>query len=462
MRRARRRGKKKSRGGLFIGFFLLLLLVTAAFVYSFPQFERVAPTVITPSKIVVGKSAVIPLRVSDNQALKSLQLFLRAGNKEYKVVDYNFAKGIKSKELKVTLPKDIIAKGIKSWDYEIILHDSSLWGFFLGNSAVKNGKLIIDNTPPAVSLIAKSPTILKGGSALVIYRVAEDNLKKSYIDIGEGIHFQAIPYKKKGVYATLIAWPFNQEKFNPKIVAIDGANNIATVPLKIRHIVKRYKTSYIAARDRFIDGKITQLASEDSDYASITDRLKKFKAVNELMRQKNEALIHRYSKRVTPFKDKWDIRVFYPLHGAKRVSDFGVRRYYYYKKRENIVSTSFHVGYDFASVKHDKIYSSVTGKVVFAANNGIYGNMPLIDHGFGLYTLYGHCSKIFIKKGESVNANQVIAQTGKSGLALGDHLHFGILVQGIEVYPLEWMNKKWIKDYILAVFQKADTKLGYN
>jgi murein DD-endopeptidase MepM/ murein hydrolase activator NlpD len=204
------------------------------------------------------------------------------------------------------------------------------------------------------------------------------------------------------------------------------------------------------------------LASQESDYAKITDRMKRLKAINEQMRLKNEALIHKYSQKVTPFQGSWNIERFYPLHGAKRVSDFGVTRYYYYKKRDNIISTSYHVGYDFASIKNDKIYSSSPGTVVFASYNGIYGNMPMIDHGFGLYTLYGHCNKVLVKVGQKVKAHEVIGRTGKSGLALGDHLHFGILVQGVEVYPLEWMNKKWIKDYIMAVFQKADKKIGYN
>jgi len=82
------------------------------------------------------------------------------------------------------------------------------------------------------------------------------------------------------------------------------------------------------------------------------------------------------------------------------------------------------------------------GTVVYADENGIYGNMPMI------YTLYGHCSQVLVKVGDNVNAGQVIAKTGKTGLALGDHLHFGILIQGIEV--------NWIKKFITNVFNEAD------
>jgi len=80
----------------------------------------------------------------------------------------------------------------------------------------------------------------------------------------------------------------------------------------------------------------------------------------------------------------------------------------------------------------------------------------LIDHGFGLATLYGHCSQILVRKGEEVTAGQMIARTGKTGLALGDHLHFGVLVHGIEVWPMDWMKGNWIRKNIDQVFKKAD------
>jgi len=90
--------------------------------------------------------------------------------------------------------------------------------------------------------------------------------------------------------------------------------------------------------------------------------------------------------------DSWKIRKFYPLKNGKKVASFGDHRYYYYGDKENVVSESYHVGYDLASTKMADVIASNPGRVVFAGENGIYGNMPLIDHGLGLYTLYGHCS----------------------------------------------------------------------
>ncbi|MBD3840162.1 MAG: M23 family metallopeptidase, partial [Epsilonproteobacteria bacterium] len=88
--------------------------------------------------------------------------------------------------------------------------------------------------------------------------------------------------------------------------------------------------------------------------------------------------------------------------------------------------------------------------------NGIYGNMPMIDHGLGLYTLYGHCSSIAVKNGDIVKKGDIIAKSGMTGLALGDHLHFGVLVQGVEVRPEEWMDQHWLNDNVYKVFTQAD------
>lgn len=95
------------------------------------------------------------------------------------------------------------------------------------------------------------------------------------------------------------------------------------------------------------------------------------------------------------------------------------------------------------------------GEVVFSDYNGLYGNMPIIHHGLGLYTLYGHCSSTKVNSGDNFTAKSVVANTGKTGYAMGDHVHFGVLVQGIEVRPVEWMDSSWIKINITDVIESA-------
>ena len=70
------------------------------------------------------------------------------------------------------------------------------------------------------------------------------------------------------------------------------------------------------------------------------------------------------------------------------------------------------------------------------------------DHGFGLFSLYGHLGAIEIKDGDTVSKGQCIGKSDTSGLAGGDHLHFSIIVSGRFVDPKEWWDPHWIQDNI--------------
>ena len=81
-----------------------------------------------------------------------------------------------------------------------------------------------------------------------------------------------------------------------------------------------------------------------------------------------------------------------------------------------------------------------------AALSAAWGG-PAFD-GLGLFTLYGHLSSIDVKVGDAVKQRQPLGRTGETGLAVGDHLHFGIYLDGLAVLPVEWWDPKWIDDNI--------------
>jgi len=66
----------------------------------------------------------------------------------------------------------------------------------------------------------------------------------------------------------------------------------------------------------------------------------------------------------------------------------------------------------------------------------------------GLFTLYGHLSSIDVKVGDQLKQRQLIGKTGETGLAAGDHLHFGVYLHGLAVLPVEWWDQKWINDNV--------------
>jgi len=439
-------------------FFLLLIggLLWMATKY-FPQFERIPPRVAAPKVAFWSPEIPIKVTLSDNRGLREYQAVLTNGQKTVPIASNRFMIPLRSAEIVFQMPKGMekdINQG--TWRLVIQVRDTSLVNKILDNSTVASVKIEADTRPPDVTLLAKSATMARGGSALVIFKVEDANFKKVYVRAG-GRKFIPQVYRHKPYYATLIAWPFRQKRLNAAVVAWDYAGNKTVKKFAFPVVYKKFKVSWIHASDRFINGRITEVAKTDPRFAEIADPLDRFRAVNETMRLDNEKRIHKLASVIhTEPITQWKMRPFYPLKSAKLVADFGDERHYYYDDPKKEVSRSYHVGYDLASVRHAPIIASNPGKILYAAKNGIYGNMPLIDHGFGLATLYGHCSQILVRKGDEVTAGQMIARTGKTGLALGDHLHFGVLVHGIEVWPMDWMKSNWIHKNIDQVFKKAD------
>ena len=74
----------------------------------------------------------------------------------------------------------------------------------------------------------------------------------------------------------------------------------------------------------------------------------------------------------------------------------------------------------------------------------------MIDHGFGLFSMYSHLSRISVEPGKEISIGDVVGNTGTTGLAAGDHLHFSMMVHDTFVNPIEWWDAEWIKNNITS------------
>ena len=122
-----------------------------------------------------------------------------------------------------------------------------------------------------------------------------------------------------------------------------------------------------------------------------------------------------------------------------------MRNYIYQGKK---IDQQVHLGYDLAVTQHVGVEASNDGKVVYAAPLGIYGNCIVVDHGYGLQTIYGHLSQIDVHEGDMVKQGQVMGKSGMTGMAGGDHIHFAMQLDGVQIDPKEWWDRHWIKDHI--------------
>jgi murein DD-endopeptidase MepM/ murein hydrolase activator NlpD len=420
-----------------------------------PMFERNDPVVTVSHQGYWNFQEPIRVNVEDTSGIKSFKATLSTDHDDWVVVDDATKNTEKKRVFEVLPPKGHRSVESQSVVLKIEATDNSLWGLFMGNTFSQEMTLVIDQRRPMLSVIASSYKIQKGGSAIVVFKASDAHMESLRIKTNYGKIFIAQPFYKPGYYASLLAWPVQAASFSATVIARDKAGNETRSSVPVRLKDHAYKVSNIELSDTFLDGKIAELANIYPQTLGVDDRLEQFRIINEKVRADNEKIIHQITSKVSSAMIS-DFRPvpFYPLVNGQKVADFGDHRIYSYKGQEN-VSQAYHMGLDLASVQMGAVKSSNNGKVIFAKSNGIYGNLPIIDHGFGLYTLYGHCSELHVQEKDQVVSQQEIAKTGMSGYAMGDHLHFGILVQGIEVRPEEWMDTKWIADNITNVIDTA-------
>lgn len=104
------------------------------------------------------------------------------------------------------------------------------------------------------------------------------------------------------------------------------------------------------------------------------------------------------------------------------------------------IRTSSHKGIDIGAPNGTPIYAAADGTVTYASyNSGGYGNLVIISHGNGIETYYGHCSKLYVKKGQKVSAGDNIAAVGSTGRSTGNHLHFEIRQNGSQINPQKYV-----------------------
>lgn len=115
---------------------------------------------------------------------------------------------------------------------------------------------------------------------------------------------------------------------------------------------------------------------------------------------------------------------------------FGNRRSY-----NNGTYYYFHTGVDYYGREKEPFFAPAPGRVVFTGPLVICGNTTIIDHGWGVYTRYCHQHTIKVQVGDMVTSGQEIGLIGRTGRADGPHLHFEILVGGVQVNPLVWMQE---------------------
>lgn len=421
-------------------FVVLLGGLIAGGIYLRPRFESQPPQVrLAPDADVIG-TAPLEISVTDAGAgLKSLSIMLG----ETSIAAEQFASPVAEKKVSVALAK---LPGIKEGPatLRVVARDASLWGWFKGNQTVLQKQIALDLTPPTLELIADDRYINFGGAGAIVYRTSAD-AATSGVRVGKHF-FPGFPGQIKDKPEHLLvffAHPYDTPPGTRAVlVSTDKAGNTRETPLVYELKDVKYRKSTITLTDSFLQNTVSALARDPAARQGSPKEL--FVAVNRNLRKENEDRITLVTKKASP-SILWQ-GAFSQLSNSKVEANFADLRTYVYKGEA--IDSAYHVGYDLSVTKRYPVEAANSGTVVLAEDLGIYGNTVILDHGLGLFTLYSHLSAIDVKPGDRIDKKQILGRTGETGLAGGDHLHYGVYLHGVAVLPVEWWDGKWINDNI--------------
>jgi murein DD-endopeptidase MepM/ murein hydrolase activator NlpD len=299
--------------------------------------------------------------------------------------------------------------------------------------------------PPSLSVISTQHYVDQGGSEVVVYQVGEGTSRDG-VQAGEWFFpgFD-LPGGADGYRFALFAVPYNlADQSEVQLIAEDAVGNRAARGFIDRFTPRPYNIGTIELPDSFLDKVVPEIQNNTPDMPDQGSPIDNYVWINSELRVKNRAYLKELAAE-SKEEFLWS-EVFMQLRNGQVMSPFATERTYKYNGEE--VDKQFHLGFDLATVARDTIPAFNDGVVVHAGYLGIYGNVVIIDHGYGLQTLYGHLSSVDVKEGDTVERGQRIGLSGETGLAGGDHLHYGIILHGLPVQPREWWDDHWIEDRI--------------
>jgi murein DD-endopeptidase MepM/ murein hydrolase activator NlpD len=462
--------RRDSRGrGLLrrLRLWLAIIVLGAVAFLGIVKFEWWRPTATLRQPLpYIGRQGVIALDVADfGTGLSSVEVSIDAAGTRYQVMSESYpaanwqGSGIHQKSFTLPVsPRDAkMPEGAAT--LTVIARDGSWLNYIVSRPPVLSQPVQIDYTPPNVEVLTTQHYMRLGGSDVVVYKPSKDAVRS-----GVAVEQYFFPGHKgllpdPDITVALFAVPQDlTPKAHPKIIAEDAAGNRRESDFWVSIKPRQFADRTLDVNDDFLKRKVPELL-ELNRLPPTDDLVAGYLKINRDLRKQSEDTIHKVCSQSEP-KILWS-EVFMRQPDSAPLSSFADRRTY--KHAGAVIDSQTHLGFDLASLRQSPVAAENNGKVVFADNLGIYGNTVIVDHGIGLFSLYGHLSSIGVSVGQMVQRGDSLGRTGETGLAAGDHLHFSMMVDGFHVDPVEWWDPKWIADHVtekLKSFESPTSAAG--
>lgn len=421
-----------------------LFVVTAGLTVWF--WDGDAPQVGFPDREVVGPGSALKISVTDaGKGLSTVVVRASQGGRTFDLAGNTWEGPLfpwqsSASEYTVDLG-DWKQHGLRDGGFELLVtaaDHANLWWF--RRTTESRRSLRFDSLPPRIEVLSGQHYLRQGGSETVLYRLSESDAT-SGVQVGDrrfvGVPVGGDPHLRLAIFALA----YDQPAEAPiTLWAVDTAGNRSQTRFWYKTFSQNFRRRDIEVTDQFIASVAPEILSHAGVQAAPTP-LDTFLTINRELRVRDNARIEELTRTASP-ELLWD-QPFLQLSNSKVEAVFADRRSYFYQGRK--VDEQTHLGFDLASLAQTVAEASNRGRVVFADYLGIYGNTVILDHGLGLYSLYAHLSSLAVEPGQLVERGQAVGRTGQTGLAGGDHLHYSMVVQGVQVNPVEWWDPEWVR-----------------
>jgi hypothetical protein len=257
-------------------------------------------------------------------------------------------------------------------------------------------------------------------------------------------HSFPLPGKNVNQRFAMFAYPWDlPPDVKPRVYARNLAGTEATASFWFKLFSKKFRTRDFEISDALME-KLVHSVDPTNQVLPGKDLLSRFLYINGTMRLQN-------NQQLADLRLKTEQKVLWNgpfIHWGKEESVFAdVRNYIFHGKK---IDQQVHLGFDLSDVQNSPVHAANDGRVVWAKNLGIYGNCIVLDHGYGLQSIYGHLRKIDVKEGDMVKKGEKMGIAGETGLAGGVHVHFSMQIDGVQINPREWWDEHWIHDRIMS------------
>jgi murein DD-endopeptidase MepM/ murein hydrolase activator NlpD len=420
---------------------LLSVVILLVFVVPVVVLTRSARPVLdlTTDVKTIGQATPVSVHATDPRGIRSASATLEQNGTSYAV--WQVAQPSKAKESWWNFTAGVrTTPQLKDGKAKLIVEATS--NDLLHKSARVERDVTVVTQPPTVSVDSEQHYIYIGMADLATFSVSG-----AYTAAGVRVGDQSfrawpMPGGKPGLFSLYaFAWNMPQTTI-PVVFAANGAGNDVTSPLTVVFPKKEqphYTVHQLQISDQFMQKVVGEL-----DPNGTGDMVARFVKINSEMRKANNKTLAELR-----FKTADHFLFSQPFqrqsHSAAEAT-FADLRHYMYQGKE--IDQQVHLGYDLAVTQHVGVEASNDGRVVWAAPLGIYGNCIVVDHGYGLQTIYGHMSHFDVHEGDMVKRGQVMGQSGMTGMAGGDHIHFAMQLDGVQIDPKEWWDPHWIQDHV--------------